>query len=94
MKLVLGAGINPRVSHVGPRIRLFAGKWRIVSEHQKDCKMVLVHDGIPREVVNGECIESEGSVYHISVLGGTEDFINVFAELLNGPEPATDAGQS
>lgn len=92
MKLVLGAGINPRVSHVGPRIRLFAGRWRIVSEHQIDSKMVLVHDGIPREIKSGDCFDSEGSVYHISVIGGTEDYINVFAELENGTQPATDAG--
>lgn len=92
MKLVLGAGINPRVSHVGPRIRLFAGRWRIVSEHQKDCQLVLVHDGIPKNVSSGDCFESTGSVYHISVLGGSEDFINVFAELQNGTHPATDAG--
>ena len=86
MQLVLAAGVNPRVNHVGPKVRIFEGDWKIVSEHQKDCKLVLVHDGVPLEVKNGDKFTSTGSLYHISVLGGTEEFINVFAELINGLE--------
>lgn len=87
MKLVLVAGYNPRAGQEGPQVLLGAGKWRIATEYVKDSILVLrssLYEGTV-EVSHGTVFMSElGSSYSIGVSKpGTEDFITVFAEMVN-----------
>ncbi len=89
MKLVLVAGLNPRVTKNGPNVRLGVGTYRIVSEGQINSQLSLTNNNTIFDVNNGDTIKSDGGTYSLSVKGGTEDYINVFAESINVPVTAT-----
>jgi hypothetical protein len=89
MKLVLVAGFNPRVAKVGPRVQLYEGWWKIVSEGVVNSTLTLVHDGVIEPLLAENKFYSKGGSYHLSVTGGSEDFINVFAEVTDGPDPSS-----
>lgn len=81
--LVLGAGINPRVSKVGPKVRLGAGKYRLVVENIKDTMIFLYNkDGM----INGESLfDTKGELFWYQIEKvGTEEYLNIFAELISG----------
>lgn len=84
MKLVLVAGFNPRVSKIGPKVRLFEGRYRICTENIVNSKLVLCTDNTILSVKDGSTIESMGGTYWLGVSEGTEEFINVFAEYVSG----------
>ena len=87
MQLVLVAGFKASAGKAGPNVRLFEGKYKVVVEHLVDSVLVL-HSSLYEatvEVRNDMIIPSEGEVFHLSVgRAGTEPFINVFAEYING----------
>lgn len=90
MKLVLVAGMNSRVNGIGPKVRLAEGTYKLCVENHKDCEVVL-HAGYGREFpcVHGGEFYSWGEIFNVDIRGGTEDYINVFAEFINGPVAAT-----
>jgi hypothetical protein len=94
MQLVLVAGFKASAGKVGPKVRLFEGTWRIVAEGLVDSELALRNDSTKEAnwIENGTKFASENEIFDISVLkAGTEPFINVFAEYINGsnsPKPA------
>jgi hypothetical protein len=91
MQLVLVAGFNPRVSKLGPKVRLYEGNWRICMEHHVDSELVLhTQCGKVVPLTHGLVIISDGTVVHLGIAKtGSESFINVFAEhVRNGSNPS------
>jgi hypothetical protein len=86
MQLVLVAGFKASAGKVGPNVRLFAGNWKLVVENQKDSILILRREGLHEVAVHDGNIFDSKSVNHwIEVQHpGTEPFINVFAEYING----------
>lgn len=85
-KLVLVAGMNPRANKEGPQVLLGEGKWRIATEYVKDSTLVLrssLYEGTV-EVKHGSVFMSEkGNSFSLKVgKPGNEDFITVFAEMV------------
>lgn len=91
MKLVLVAGLNPRVAKNGPKVRLYEGWWKVATEHHEDCELALCCNTLPpKRISDGDKFQSFGETFWLSVSKtGTEDFINVFAESVNVPVLAT-----
>lgn len=89
MKLVLVAGFSPSKNTVGPKVRLFAGRYRIATEHHKDSALVLRGGSVDISVEDGVEFVTKGGVFNLELHGGKEEFINVFAEYINGPQPST-----
>lgn len=86
-KLVLVAGFNPRVSSEGPQVLLAAGKWKLCAENVKDSILVLrssLYEGTV-QVKDGTIFMSEENNSFSLKIGkpGTEEYINVFAEMVN-----------
>ena len=92
MKLVLVAGFKPSIQNVGPTILLYPGWWKIVGERVVDSKLSLVHSGVSTPVDDKPFLSTGGS-YHLSVEAGTEEYINVFAEVTNEPDASTIEGR-
>ena len=87
MKLVLVAGMNPRVSKQGPKVMLSEGWYRICVENRKDCEMILHAGSLPAiPIQDGHVFQSYGEKVSIALQNGSEDYVNIFAELTNGPE--------
>ena len=87
MRLVLGAGLNPRVAKIGPTIRLFAGKYRLVVENHKDSEVVLhSKSGV---IKKDEEFSGDGKFYYEILKPGTEEYINIFAEQHSGSDTST-----
>jgi hypothetical protein len=74
MKLSLLVGANPKVSEGGPRVKLHAGVWRIVSD-AVDSILSVTHG----EQLN---ITESASVQVGFAKRGTERSISVYAELV------------
>lgn len=91
MKLVLVAGMSPRVKKLGPIVRLFEGRYTLRVENYKDCKLVLhaIESGDAIPIEPDKDFYSVGENFQLEVLSGSEDYINVFAEVANGSVPAT-----
>lgn len=94
MKLVLVAGLNPKLQQQGPTIRLYEGRWKLTTEHQKDSVLMLCSVSSPEIppvlAKDGYEFNSFGESFALRVSEiGTEEFINVFAEVINGPVPST-----
>lgn len=89
MQLVLVAGFKASAGKVGPKVRIFAGRWRFSVEHQKDSVLMLRTESeeLPNLVEDKLEFISTGNDYVLSVkTPGTEPFINVFAEYINGSD--------
>lgn len=80
MKLVLVAGFNTRNGLEGPRVKLAAGKWKVITEHHIDSKLVLRSPKGTAEVKHDSIFVSDDEVFSLLVSSGTEAFINVFVE--------------
>lgn len=95
MKMVLVAGFNPRLQKNGPKVKLAAGWYRLCVENHIDSELVL-HIGPFGRIVpikcNGEFNVYDGEFVALSLLNGTEDYLNVFAESINEPVPTKLAG--
>ncbi len=95
MKLVLVAGLNPKLSKKGPNVLLDAGWWKLCVENRIDSELVLHIAPYGRVLTEGELGEGgkfniyEGESVSVCILNGSEDYINVFAELTNAPDLAT-----
>lgn len=88
MKLVLGAGVKPRVGLEGPRVRLFVGNYRFVVENCKD-SIVVLHNKHGK-LAKDDFVSTSEVFWYVFDKVGTEDYINIFAELINGahaPKP-------
>lgn len=75
MKLSLLVGANPKVSEGGPRVKLHAGSWRIVSD-AKDSILSVTHDD------QLHISDGTASIKVEFIKRGTEKSISVYAELL------------
>jgi hypothetical protein len=75
MKLSLLVGANPRISEGGPRVKLHAGSWRIVS-NAKDSILSVAHD---EEIHINDGV---GTIKVEFVKRGTEKSITVSAQLV------------
>lgn len=93
MKLVLLAGVKPSAM-VGPRVRLFAGKWKLCVDGLQDTEMcvtcpaefheaITVKDGVEFTLPRG------GELYATILRGGKESHLTLFAEFQNGAESST-----
>lgn len=94
MKLVLLAGVKPSVM-VGPRVRLFAGYWKLCVDGLQDSEICVTCPAeLPHAitVANGVCIdlrERGGEVYASILKAGKESHLTLFAEYQHGVEPST-----
>lgn len=89
MKLVLGAGINPRVAKHGPRVHIYAGSWRFTVEHGVDSCFSLHSEGTETPIETGQIFHSKGQVFQLEIKNGTESYINVFAEYVKNDPKST-----
>lgn len=97
MQLVLVAGLNPRVCNKGPNVLLGAGNYRIVTEGIVDSMITLGsnHDRFfqvfskHKELASVFRLSEDMPVFVGLEKQGTEPFINVFVELINGADPTT-----
>lgn len=88
MKLVLVAGFKPSNNATGPNVLLGAGKWRLVMENHKDSILVLRRlPSKPDFIIDPSVIQTFDAGETPTSIGvnnaGTEEFINVFAEMVN-----------
>ena len=89
MQLVLVAGFKTGAGKAGPKVRLFEGDYRIVTEHLIDSELGIRHSSGLTPVCNDTHVRVSGEIsdkdFHLEVIkAGTEPFINVFAEYING----------
>lgn len=95
MKLVLLAGSQPRAQLVGPRVRLFAGRWKLCVGGLQDTEMCVtcpteftialtVKDGVEFVLTRG------AEVYATILRGGKESHLTLFAEHQNGSNASTN----
>jgi len=85
MRLVLLSGANPKIAVCGPSVRLKAGTWNIEQEGVVDSKLSLLLDGKDYEIpLQGVKITIGTSTSVKFVKRGSESYISVFAELING----------
>lgn len=96
MQLVLVAGFNTKVAKRGPTVRLFAGKFRIVTENLVDSEIGIRHSSGLTPICNGTHVlvaeEIADKEFYLEVTKtGTESFINVFAEYIRDPKSAKSA---
>lgn len=89
MKLVLVAGINPRASKFGPKVHIYAGDWRLTVENGVDSCFVLHSEGVELAIKHGETFQSKGQRFQLEIQGGTENYINVFAEYVKNDPKST-----
>lgn len=94
MKMVLVAGFNPRLQKNGPKVMLAAGKYKLCVENHKDSELVL-HIELDKDnrtyvIQPDEIFEIQSKqTVRLSLLNGTEDYINAFAESINEPVPSS-----
>lgn len=88
MKLALLSGASPKTCGVGPVVRLTEGDYSIHVQGKTDSELALCVDGVidPLHLIDraGFCTDKPVRVQVMFTKRGTESYINVLAENVNG----------